>query len=98
FAGRSVGHIASDGDAFELGRDLGRGFLVDVDDRDFSAGRGQRARGGGAEAGRAAGDDGRLALEVHSISFFGAEARFVRYRYLTLPVGGRKYEVKNREV
>jgi len=41
-------------------------FLVEVEDRDLHAVRGQHARGGGAEAGRAARDDrGHCLVELH---------------------------------
>ena len=41
------------------------GLGVDVEHRDLGAGRRERARGRGAEAGGAAGDDGGLSLDVH---------------------------------
>ena len=65
----AVGDVAGDGDAVDVDRDLGGRLLVDVDDRDLGAGGGERARGGGAEAGSAAGDDCRLSFDFHQLAF-----------------------------
>ena len=68
---RAVGHVAGDRDAVDVDRDLGGGLLVDVENRDLRAGGGERARGGGAQSGCAAGDDGRLSFDFHQgIPFF----------------------------
>ena len=61
----AVGHVAMDGDAVDVDRHLGRGLLIDVEDRHLGAGVGQHARGGGAEAGGAAGDDRGVSSNIH---------------------------------
>ena len=41
------------------------GSSVHIEDGNLGAGRGQHARGGGAEAGAPAGDEGRVSTYVH---------------------------------
>ena len=65
FATRAVRDVAGDGDTFDLRRNVGCGFLIDVDDRHLGAGRRQGARGGGAEARCTSGHDGRLSFGFH---------------------------------
>jgi hypothetical protein len=60
-----VGNVAFYGHAAGLGCDFAGGVLVDVEHRDLGAFPGEGARRGGAEAGAAAGDDGRVSLDVH---------------------------------
>ena len=63
--GGAVGDVAGDGDAVDVDRHLGGGFFVDVEHRHLGAGGRQRARAGRAEAGGAAGDDGRVSFDFH---------------------------------
>jgi hypothetical protein len=61
----AVGHVAVKRDAVDVDRHLGGGLGVDVEDRHLGAGFGQHARGRGAEAGGAAGDDRGMSSNVH---------------------------------
>ena len=68
FGAFGVGDVAGDRDALDVDRHLGGGFFVDVEDRHLGAARRQRARGGGAQAGCAAGHDGGLSFDFHGLS------------------------------
>ena len=62
---RAVGDVAGDGDAVDVGRHLGGGFGVQVQQGNLGAGGGQHARGGGAEAGAPAGDERCVSTNIH---------------------------------
>ncbi len=63
-----IGDIADAGDAADLLSHPVRRVLDDIEHRYLGAGRCQRARGGLAETGPAAGDDCRLTLDFHLVS------------------------------
>ena len=65
FGRRAVGHVADQGDAVDVDSHFGGGLLVDVEDRHFGAGFGQHARGSGAEAGGATGNQRGMSANVH---------------------------------
>ncbi len=67
--GLFLGHVADQRDAVDLGGNLLGVLLVHVEHRDLGALRRHRARGGGAEAGSAAGDQYRYVLELHDNAF-----------------------------
>src|SRR5258708_3701896 len=60
-----VGNVASDRGPTDLCGDFAGAVLVDVEHRDLGAVPGEGARRGGAEAGAAPGDDGRVSLDDH---------------------------------
>ena len=61
----AVGHVAMNGDAVGVDRDLGGGLSIHVEDGDLGAGLGQHARSGGPEAGAAAGNDRCMSANIH---------------------------------
>ena len=60
-----VGDVGLDELRAELLGERGAALLVEIGDGDVGAGGVQRARGGGAQAGRAAGDERIDSLDLH---------------------------------
>ena len=65
FGDGAVGDVTMDRNAVDLDRDFGSRLVVDVENRDFTAGGPKNARRCRAKSGAAAGDDRRLSADVH---------------------------------